>query len=59
MTNLIQSLGIVFSIVLLIVISLATLYISYIVAIGVLLVGAVYITYNLVSTVKQLSPKLD
>jgi hypothetical protein len=53
MTTMFQSIGIVFSLILLVVVTLATLYLSYIVGIGLVILSLVYITYNLLKTVKS------
>ena len=45
MGNLFKAIGSVFSIIVFTLIILASLYISYILAIGVIIVGAVYLIY--------------
>ena len=60
MTTLFQSLGIVLSLIILIVVTFATLYLSYIIGIGILIAGLVFITYQLLKTLKTpVSPKVD
>jgi hypothetical protein len=53
MITMFQSIGIVFSLILLVVVTLATLYLSYIVGIGLVILSLVYITYHLLKTVKS------
>ena len=52
MVALFQSIGITFSIVLLVVLTLATMYLGYVVAIGLLLIFAVYGIYKLITILK-------
>lgn len=54
MINFFQSIGIVFTLILLVVFTIAAMYLSYIVAIALLIGALTYIVYNLLSTVKQL-----
>lgn len=54
MINFFQSIGIVFTLVIAVVLAIAAMYLSYIVAIALLLSALTYIVYNLLSTVKQL-----
>ena len=48
-----QSIGIVFSLIVLVVLTIATMYLSYIVALGLLLVALVFITKHLLSLFKS------
>ena len=47
-----KSIGIVFSLLVFVVVAFASLYLSYIVAIGIILAGLTYIVYQLLSTLK-------
>ena len=51
--NYFHSIGIVFTVIILIIMTLATLYISYVVAIGILLIGAVYVIKQLLDLTKS------
>jgi hypothetical protein len=51
--NYFHSIGIVFTVIILIIMTLATLYISYVVAIGILLLGAVYVIKQLLDLTKS------
>lgn len=53
LTNLLQSIGIVFSLILLVALVLVTFYFSYILAIGILLIGLIYIVYQAVGMFRQ------
>ena len=48
-----HSIGIVFTVIVLVVLTIATMYISYIVALGVLLAGAVYVVKQLLDLTKS------
>ena len=49
MKSLFQSIGIVFTILIIGLLALISLYISYLVALGVLIIGLVWIIYQLIS----------
>ena len=51
--KLFQSIGIVFSFIILILVSILAMYISYIAAIGILIIGAIFIVYNLIRFTKS------
>jgi len=51
--NYFHSIGIVFTVIILVIMTLATLYISYVVAIGILLIGAVYVIKQLLDLTKS------
>jgi hypothetical protein len=51
--NYFQSIGIVFSLIVLIILTIATMYLSYILAIGILIVGLVYVVKQLLDLTKS------
>ena len=55
MTTIFQSVGIVFSILLLIIVTIAIMYLGYIAAIGIIILALLYIVYNLSSQVNSAS----
>lgn len=60
MSTLFQSLGITLSLIILVVVTFATLYLSYILGIGILIAGLVFIIYQLLKTLKTpVLPKAD
>ena len=52
MMNFFKSIGIVFSLLVFIVVAIASLYLSYVVAIGIIIAGLVYVVYQLLSMFK-------
>jgi hypothetical protein len=52
-TNLFQSVGVVFTILILAAVAIVSMYISYIVGIGIVILTLVFITYHIVSTVRS------
>ena len=52
-----QSLGVVFTLVVLILLGVATMYLGYIVAIAVLLAALIYIVYSLLTLISSGSSK--
>lgn len=53
MMNIFKSIGIVFSILLVVVITIITMYASYILGIGILLIAGVYLTYKILDFKKS------
>ena len=51
-TNLFQSVGVVFTILILAAVAIVSMYISYIVGIGIVILTLVFITYHIISTVR-------
>jgi hypothetical protein len=51
--NYFQSIGIVFSLIVLVILTIATMYLSYILAIGILIVGLVYVVKQLLDLTKS------
>ena len=49
MKNFLQSVGIVFTVIVVALLALVSLYVSYLFALGILLLGLVWVTYKLVS----------
>ena len=49
MMNFFKSIGIVFSMLIFVIVAIASLYLSYIVAIGIIIAGLVYVVYQLLS----------
>ena len=56
MKNVFQSIGIVFTVIVIALLALVSLYVSYLFALGVLLMGLVWITYQLVSLFNEKPP---
>lgn len=52
MMNFFKSIGIVFSLLVFVVVAIASLYLSYIIAIGIIMVGLVYVVYQLLAMFK-------
>lgn len=52
-TNLFQSVGIVFTILILAAIAIISMYLSYILGIGIVILTLLFIVYHIVSTVKS------
>ena len=57
-TNLFQSLGVVFSILVLIIFTVVILYLSYVLVIGIAILSLIFIVYKLLSIAKT-KPDLD
>ena len=53
MMDIFKSIGIVFSILLVVVITIITMYASYILGIGILLIAGVYLTYKILDFKKS------
>lgn len=53
MTDIFKSIGIVFSVLLVIAITIITMYASYILGIGILLIAGVYLTYKILDFKKS------
>lgn len=53
MMDIFKSIGIVFSILLVVVITIITVYASYILGIGILLIAGVYLTYKILDFKKS------
>ena len=51
--NYFQPIGIVFSLIVLVILTIATMYLSYILAIGILIVGLVYVVKQLLDLTKS------
>ena len=56
MKNVFQSIGIVFTVIVIALLALVSLYVSYLLALGVLLIGLVWVTYQLVSLFNETPP---
>jgi hypothetical protein len=52
-TNLLQSIGVVFAILIVVALAIVSMYISYILAIGVIILSLLFITYHVISSVKE------
>ncbi len=50
-----QSLGIVFSLIVVVILTLATMYLSYVVAIAILLGGLIYVVYSILQLIRSSS----
>ena len=55
MTNFFQSVGITISILVFIAITLVLMYMSYILGIGLVIAGFIYVTYNVLKMAKKLN----
>jgi len=56
MKNVFQSIGIVFTVIVIALLALVSLYVSYLLALGILLIGLIWVTYQLVSLFNETSP---
>lgn len=52
-TNLFQSVGIVFTLLIIAVIAVISMYLSYLIGIGIVIITLVFITYHIVSTIRS------
>lgn len=52
-TNLFQSIGIVFTILIIAAITIVSMYISYILGIGIVILTLIFVTYHIVSTIRR------
>ena len=52
-TNLFQSVGILFTILIIAAIAIVSMYLSYILGIGIVILTLLFIIYNILSTVKS------
>lgn len=52
-TDVFQSIGIVLTIFVIVAIGLVTMYISYILGIGIIIITSVFIVYHILTTVKR------
>lgn len=52
-TNLFQSIGVVFTLVIIAVIAVISMYFSYLIGIGIVLITLVFITYHILSVLKN------
>lgn len=50
-SNFFKAVGTVFTIIVFLLVTLISLYISYVLAIGLLIAGSIYVAYNIYSTV--------
>ena len=50
-SNFFKAVGTVFTIIVFLLVTLVSLYISYVLAIGLLIAGSIYVAYNIYSTV--------
>lgn len=51
-TNLFQAIGIVFTILIVAAITLVSMYISYILGIGIVILTLIFVTYHIVATIR-------
>ena len=56
MKNVFQSIGIVFTVIVIALLALVSLYVSYLLALGILLIGLIWVTYQLVSLFNETPP---
>ena len=56
MKNIFQSIGIVFTVIVIALLALVSLYVSYLLALGILLIGLIWVTYQLVSLFNETPP---
>lgn len=52
-TTLLQSVGVVFTILILAAVALVSMYISYVVAVGVVIVSLLFITYHALTVIRK------
>jgi len=51
-TSLFQSIGVVFTLLIIVAVVLVSMYISYLLGIGVIILSLVFITYHILATLK-------
>ena len=52
-TNLLQAIGVVFAILIVAAVAIVSMYISYLVGIGVVILSLIFIFYHIISTVRS------
>jgi len=52
-TNLFQSIGIVFTLLILAAVAIVSMYLSYIIGIGIVILTLIFITYHIISIVRS------
>lgn len=52
-TNLFQSIGVVFTILIIVAITIVSMYLSYILGIGIVILTLIFITYHILSILKS------
>lgn len=52
-TNLFQSIGVVFTLLIIAAVAIVSMYISYILGIGIVILTLVFITYHIISTLRK------